>query len=48
VFQVFGSIRAIIELIRSQGQQCFVFGWDFTGLTELFQLFVLLENVVCS
>ena len=31
-------ICAIIGLFRSQGH-CFVFGWDLTGLTELFQLF---------
>jgi len=48
VFQVFGSICVIIGLIRSQREHCFVFGWDFAGLTELFQLFVLLEEVVCS
>jgi len=29
-------ICAIIGLFRSQGRHCFVFGWDRTGLTELF------------
>ena len=39
VFQVFGVRSSIIGLFRSQGRHCFVFGWDLTGLTELFHFF---------